>query len=109
MSQRSTAVRQVVAIARRLGAAGGVALLLLLTLSSASPAFHQWLHADGATDATDNCAIVLFASGVTLASAALLVCASPQVWAAVAHREVEELFLTTERYRLRPERGPPLC
>jgi hypothetical protein len=94
---------------RRCLAAAGVALLLLLTVSAASPALHHWLHGDSVTDTGDNCAVVLFAGGVTLAAAALVVAAPRIVWNDRCVRSVEEIFLTSPRYLRQPERGPPGC
>jgi hypothetical protein len=94
---------------RRFLAAVGVALLLLLTVSTASPALHHWLHGDAAADASDNCAVVLFAGGVTLALGALAVAAPRIVWNDRCVRSVEEIFLASPRYLRQPERGPPGC
>ncbi|MEO7600556.1 MAG: hypothetical protein ABIV50_16610 [Opitutus sp.] len=109
MSHRTTTFGPAVAALRRLAAACGVALFLGLTVAAASPALHHWLHADGATDAKDNCAIVLFATGVTLACAAVLVSRPCLRWTRVERAVVSELLLVSPRYVLRPERGPPAC
>jgi hypothetical protein len=94
---------------RRFLAAAGVALLLLLTASAASPALHHWLHGDTVDDATDNCAVVLFTAGVTLAAAAVAVAAPRLVWNDRRVRAIEEIFLASPRYLRQPERGPPGC
>lgn len=92
---------------RRLLAAGGVALLLFLTVAAASPALHHWLHADGADGASDNCAVVLFTSGITLAAAAVAVAAPRGLPREPRRAAAFELFLSPPRYLRQPERGPP--
>lgn len=92
---------------RRLLAAAGAALLLLLTVAAASPALHHWLHAHGAEGPSDNCAVVLFASGVTLAATAIAVAAPRPAWREQPRAAVVELFLSAPRYLRQPERGPP--
>lgn len=93
----------------RLSAMGGIALLLLLTASAASPALHHWLHDAAVDHETDACAVVLFASGVTLAAAALAVAAPRLAWTAPRAVVAEEIFLLAPRYLRQPERGPPGC
>ncbi len=97
------------ALVRRFGAALGVALLLLLTVSAASPALHHWLHTDGVTDAADNCAVVLFASGITLAATTVALAARTVVWRERDRLAFAEIFLASPRYLRQPERGPPVC
>jgi len=92
----------------RFFAAAGVALMLLLTVAAASPALHQWLHGESAPDASDNCAVVLFASGVTLAAAVIAVAAPRIAWSEVRAHAVAEIFLVSPRYLRQPERGPPV-
>jgi len=94
---------------RRILAAMGVALLLLLTASAASPALHQWLHGESAHADSDNCAVVLFASGITLATAIIAIEALQISWEELRPRSVEEIFLTAPHYLRQPERGPPVC
>ena len=108
MSHRNTTFSQSVATLRRFGAACGVALFLLLTVSAASPSLHHWLHCEGTPDASDNCAVVLFATGVTLACGAVLVSGASQGWTALKRAVVAEIFLVAPRYVLQPERGPPV-
>lgn len=93
---------------QRGGAALSVALLLLLTISAASPAVHDWLHLGGTHDANHQCAVVLFASGVTLALA-LAVTAPRAAWHEEPRRAGARLFLVATRYLRQPERGPPVC
>ena len=92
----------------RIFAAGAVALTLLLGAAAASPALHHWLHGDTAPDADDACAVVLFAGGVTLATAAVAVAALPLVWRVTRAWSVEAIYLASPRYLRQPERGPPV-
>lgn len=94
---------------RRFVAAVGVALVLLLGASAASPGLHHHLHGDNAVDASaDNCAIVLFASGVTLAFGAVAVAAPRTRWEAQCPRVAPFIFVVSPRYLRQPERGPPV-
>lgn len=92
---------------RRWIAAAAVALLLLLSATAAAPALHHWLHADGGDNAGDNCAVVLFASGLTLAAAPLAVAAPAATWRDLPRTVAADLFLASPRYLRQPERGPP--
>ena len=89
-------------------AVGAVVLTLLLTAAAASPALHAWLHGDTTPDANDDCAVVLFTQGITLAATAIAVAALPQVWRIARAWSAEEVFLTAPRYLRQPERGPPV-
>mgnify|MGYP001599494232 CR=1 FL=1 len=93
---------------RRFVAVVGIALVLMLGISAASPSLHRNLHGDHGPDATsDNCAVVLFASGFTLAVAMAAVVAPRLVWRERIAPFVGELFLASPRYLRQPERGPP--
>jgi hypothetical protein len=94
---------------RRFFAAAGVALLLLLTVSAASPALHHWFHGNHDDAASDNCAVVLFSSGLALAVTAIAIAAPRASWSPLAPAPLTELFLTAPRYLRQPERGPPAC
>lgn len=104
---------------RRFVAAGSAILALALAIFAASPAAHAWLHAstqpchghaphDDPAAPEDDCAIVLFASGVALPAgpAALL----PPVLAprGASPLTAAEFDLVSPRYLRQPERGPPL-
>ncbi|MGD1030909.1 MAG: hypothetical protein ABSA05_07170 [Opitutaceae bacterium] len=91
----------------RLVAAGCIALVLALTVLAASPPLHAWLHGEKALDADDDCAIVLFAQGVTPVLAAALAMV-------IALRAMAEdlpaplrLHLEAPRFELPPGCGPP--
>jgi hypothetical protein len=120
---------------RRLGAAAGAVLVLALTVFSASPVAHRWLHAaaaptadarchhhhdhDGApsarpdtplpaTDLDDHtCAVVLFAGGVDLPVAPFALTPPSLAPAGVSSVAAAELHLLSPRYLRQPERGPP--
>jgi hypothetical protein len=82
-------------------------LVLALAIFAASPDLHAWLHADvSLTD--DECAVALFAGGVAAPAAAPAVHACLTVWHVPEYLSSDELFLASPRYRLQPERGPPL-
>ena len=93
----------------RRGAVGfAIALWLLLSASSASPALHHWLHADG-IDGTDNCAVVQFAAGLTVATNADVPVPHIEDYAEALCTEPAPLLLAAPRYLRLPERGPPSC
>lgn len=95
---------------RRGIAALGVALVLLLTAAGANPLVHEHLH-DGAADelASDHtCAVVLFASGVTVAVAAFALAPRVGSWSTLQRPAPAKLFLCPPRYLRQPERGPPV-
>jgi hypothetical protein len=93
---------------RRVTAGFAIALWLFLSASAASPALHHWLHADSA-DGSDNCAVVQFISGLTLATYADLPALSVRTNDTPAPAEPPALFLAAPRYLRQPERGPPSC
>ncbi|MCX6945526.1 MAG: hypothetical protein NT173_12355 [Opitutales bacterium] len=94
-------------IFRRCGAVGGIALVLLLSVLTASPELHHLLHgqADGATE--EGCVVVQFAHGVSVTPDTALVAATPVRWLVPSRPEIIALCLTSPRYLHQPERGPP--
>ena len=98
---------------RRLFAAGGVALVLLLAVLAASPAAHEWVHGHAESAAhtpdtdDDGCVVNLFAHGVLSATvfAALLFFSFCLVTGTARPREV--VRLPAPRHRLPPLCGPP--
>lgn len=118
---------------RRLGAAVGAVLILALSIFSASPVAHAWLHAvaaspadtrchhhdhagasarpDAPLPATDlddhTCAVVLFAGGVDLPVAPFALTPPALAPAGVSSVAAAELHLLPPRYLRQPERGPP--
>lgn len=99
--------RNFVPLHRQILAGVGVALLLLLSVLAASPSLHRALHTDADHD-THECAVVLFAGGVTLALGAFAVAAPAAVWRVQPAVVVSDLFLASPRYLRQPERGPPV-
>lgn len=93
---------------RRLGAAGGAALVLALAIFAASPELHHWLHSDASTASDDGCAVALFAGGVSVPLGAIAVVPPAAEWRETLHAPVVEILLVTPRYLRQPERGPPL-
>ena len=83
------------------------ALVLVLAVLAVCPELHEWLHPDAGHE-DHECAVTLFAHGITpaLATVILAVVAARFVEAVVT--ECAALYLSAPRYRLRPERGPPL-
>jgi hypothetical protein len=93
---------------RRLTAAAGVAVVLALTVLAVSPTLHAWLHGEKQLDANDDCAVVLFAHGLTPALAALVLLGlflrrRPEILPLPA-----VLFLVEPSFDLPPGCGPPL-
>jgi hypothetical protein len=95
---------------RRLLAAGGIALVLLLSVLAVNPELHRWIHgaADADHDHEDGCAVVLFAHGVSAPFDSAVLVATPAEWIVLGRPAAVEIFLTSPRYLLRPERGPPV-
>ncbi|MFI5355718.1 MAG: hypothetical protein ACHQ4G_00135 [Opitutales bacterium] len=109
---------------RRLLATGCAALILLLGLMAASPTLHAWVHHHAETagpedapnskhpapaEAEHGCVVVWFAHGVSLALDTAVLAALPATWHQRCAPVTDELLLTTPRYWLQPERGPPVC
>ena len=100
--------RNLVPLHRQILAGVSVALLLLLSVLAASPSLHRALHADADHDSHE-CAVVLFASGVTLALGTFVVAAPAAVWRVQPAVVLSELLLASPRYLRQPERGPPVA
>lgn len=94
---------------RRLIAAGGVALVLLLSVLAVSPELHERFHHhcdhDGNEDA---CAVVLYTHGVSAPFDTAVLAATPVEWHALGRATTAEIFLTSPRYLHLPGRGPPV-
>ncbi len=93
---------------RRILAGGAAALIFALGVFAASPVLHNWLHATAAPPADDGCAIVLFASGVSVPLGAIALAPPVVEWREFAQPIVREIFLASPRYLRQPERGPPV-
>lgn len=92
---------------RRLLAAGCAALVFALTVFAASPVAHQLLHVDDVSQGDHDCAVVLFASGVSLPVGPVHVTPPVEAIGAVSPATAAEVFLVSPRYLRQPERGPP--
>lgn len=95
-------------VPRRLAAAGGIALVLLLSVLAANPELHRVIHAGHDTGHEDGCAVVLFAHGVSAPFDSAVLAATPAEWSALGRPETAEIFLTSPRYLHLPGRGPPV-
>ena len=94
---------------RRLLAAGGIALVLLLSVLAVTPELHELFHHhDRASHEEDGCAVVLFAHGVSAPFDTAIIAATPAQWLVLNRPETAEIFLTSPRYLHQPERGPPV-
>ena len=108
MSQRTANISATPSLVHRVTGLLALAVMLTLTVASGSPVVHDCLHTDPSQDSDHQCAVVLFASGVTLVPGATellraeMTCRSQQVAA------FEELFVVSPRYLRQPERGPPV-
>ena len=95
---------------RRVLALGCAALVLTLTIFAASPSVHALLHdADHEHTTSDaGCAVVMFASGVTLPVAPIAITPPTDVVQGISPVTAAEVYLVSPRYLRQPERGPPL-
>jgi hypothetical protein len=94
---------------RRVLAAGGIALVLLLSVLMVNPELHELFHHhDRTSHEEDGCAVVLFAHGVSAPFDTAMVAATPAEWLVLSRPEAVEIFLTSSRYLHQPERGPPV-
>lgn len=92
----------------RFVAAGGAALVILLTVLAVCPELHAWLHGEKQLDDDDDCAVVLFANGVTPAAAAVaVVVVFLCIWRERAP-EAAVLILQEPRFQRPPTCGPPI-
>lgn len=93
---------------RRFLAGASAALVFALGVFAASPVLHNWLHDVDATQVDDGCAVVLFASGVSVPLGAISIAPPAAEWREFIRPTAPEVFLVSPRYLRQPERGPPL-
>ena len=93
---------------RRTFAAGAAALIFALGLFAVSPSLHHQLHDGVDTAADDGCAVMLFASGVSVPVAVVAPLPPVTDWCGNLRVAAAEIILDSPRYLLRPERGPPV-
>ena len=103
MSRRRSALISL----HRLVAAGGVALVLALTVLAVSPSLHAWLHGEKQLDADDGCAVVLFVQGVTAGLAAIVAVVGALRVLAEELPAPRQLLLGAPRFQFPPGCGPP--
>jgi hypothetical protein len=82
-------------------------LVLILSAAAVAPSLHELLH-DGHTEhpSTDQCAVVLFAGGLVLATA-FVVSAPKAIWLENRTGTCASVFLLSPRYLHQPGRAPP--
>ena len=93
---------------RRFLAAGAAALVFALGVFAASPVLHDWLHVQHSTPVDDGCAVVLFATGVSVPLGAIAIAPPAAEWCEFTRPVSREIFLASPRYLRQPERGPPV-
>jgi hypothetical protein len=93
---------------RRLLAAGGIALVLLLSVLAVSPELHHFFHGDHDDGHEDGCAVVLFAHGVSTTVDTAILASTPVERRELVRLPAAEILLTSSRYLHPPERGPPV-
>jgi len=101
---------------RRVVALGCAAMVFALTIFAAGPEANEYLHehkdcpshGHATTEPDHSCAVVLFASGVSLPVGPLFVTPPTAVPAGISPVTAAEVFLVSPRYLRQPERGPPL-
>jgi len=93
---------------RRLLAAGCIVLVFALGLFAASPVLHDQLHHGQASTTDDSCAVVLFASGVSVPPALIDAPQAPAAWWKQDYIGAADLLLDSPRYLLQPVCGPPV-
>ena len=108
MSQRIASLSATPSLFRRATALLALAVMLTLTVASGSPVVHDCLHADSSHETDHQCAVVLFASGVTFAPGATELIRADATDRSPHVAGFEELFVVSPRYLRQPERGPPV-
>jgi len=92
----------------RLVAAGCVALVLALAVLAVCPSLHAWLHGEKQLDPNDDCAVVLFAHGLTPALAAIVALFVALRVLGEKLPDAPRLFLAARPYQFPPGCGPPV-
>jgi len=93
---------------RRLLGASAAAVVLALTVFAASPELHAWLHHGTNQGTDDDCAVVLFANGVSVPLGSIPIVPPSAEWRVPPRAVAPDIFLAPPRYLRRPERGPPV-
>ena len=108
MSQRIASLSATPSLFRRATALLAIAVMLTLTVASGSPVVHDCLHADSSHETDHQCAVVLFAAGVTLVPGAAELIRADTTGRSPHVAAFEEVFFVSPRYLRQPERGPPV-
>jgi len=87
---------------------GCAALVFALGVFAASPTLHGQLHAGTQGSGDDECAVVLFATGVAVVLPFTAQPPVPAEWSELPPVPAARLVLETPRYLLPPECGPPV-
>ena len=82
-------------------------MVFALAVLAASPVAHDCLHADDAPVSEDQCAVVLFAHGVSAPLSHVVVTAPISTGQTTLRAVATEVFVSRPRYLRQPERGPP--
>ena len=108
MSQRIATLSATPSLVHRVTGLLALALMLTLTVASGSPVVHDCLHTEPSQASDHQCAVVLFASGVTLAPGATELPRAEMIFRSQQVAAFEELLVVSPRYLRQPERGPPV-
>lgn len=93
---------------RRLLALCCAGLVFGLGLFAASPILHEQLHHNTHSSSDDGCAIVMFASGVSVPLAVTAMPPPSAEWREQPFVRSTEIHLDSPRYLLQPQCGPPV-
>jgi hypothetical protein len=101
--------RPIAGVLRCALAMGCAGLVFALTVFAASPSAHDLLHDDSHqhTAGDNGCAVLMFASGVSLPVAPLALTPPILLVRGISPATAAEVFLVAPRYLRQPERGPP--
>ncbi len=94
---------------RRVCAVGSAVLIFALGLFAVCPSLHEQLHHGADATVHDQCAVVLFANGVSVPMAVVAPLPPSADWREQRAVATAEILLDSPRYLLRPERGPPVA
>ena len=84
-------------------------MVFALGLCAVSPLLHEQLHHGAHLSPDDDCAIVLFANGVSVPLAVVALPLPSSEWSEQPYVSSTELILTSPRYLRLPAHGPPVA
>ena len=82
--------------------------MLALTVFAVSPELHHLVHDSGSPPGAEECAVDLFANGVSVPTAVTAALPATAAWFSAVPAIAEEIHLPSPRYLRQPERGPPV-